>query len=178
MSTALLIIDVQVGLCTGADAAFEIDRVIANLNQVSTQARSVGAPVVLIQHEEPSGTLKVDSPGWQLAHGLHTAPNDVRIHKTTPDSFLRTSLLAQLQAKGITRLVIGGLQSEFCVDSTTRMALALGFDVVLLADGHSTVDNGVLTAAQISAHHTMTLGNLSSFGKRALVVAANDVVIA
>jgi len=85
--------------------------------------------------------------------------------------------LAALQARGITKLVICGFQSEFCVDTTTRRALALGYPVTLVADGHSTTDNGVLKAAQISAHHNETLANIDSFGPRAEAVPASQVRI-
>jgi hypothetical protein len=49
--------------------------------------------------------------------------------------------------------------------------------VVLVADAHSTLDNGVLSAAQIIAHHNITLGNMTSFGVRAAVVPAAAVRI-
>lgn len=52
MTTALLIIDVQQALCAGEYQCFEIDRVIATINDLSQRARDAGVPVVLIQHEE------------------------------------------------------------------------------------------------------------------------------
>lgn len=52
MATALLIIDVQRALCSGEYACFEINRVIENINHLSTRARIAGVPVVFIQHEE------------------------------------------------------------------------------------------------------------------------------
>jgi nicotinamidase-related amidase len=177
MTTALLIIDVQHALCTGEEAAFDIDRVIERINTLAVKARAVGAPVVLIQHEEGSGSLQFDTEGWQLAGGLVALPHDLRVRKTTPDSFHRTELSHTLEARGVNRLVICGLQSEFCVDTTTRRALALGYEVVLVADAHSTVDNGVLRAAQITAHHNMTLRNMTSFGKRCAVTPAAEVRI-
>ena len=177
MSTALLIIDVQHALCTGEEAAFDSDRVIERINTVAEKARAARAPVVLIQHEEDRGPLQFDTDDWQLAEGLVTSPGDLRIRKTTPDSFLRTDLIQRLQEREISRLVICGLQSDFCVDTTTRRALALGYEVVLVADAHSTVDNGVLSAAQITAHHNTTLANMTSFGKRVVVVPAADVQI-
>jgi nicotinamidase-related amidase len=70
-----------------------------------------------------------------------------------------------------------GLQSDFCIDSTVRRALALGYPVVLLSDAHSTIDNGVLSAAQIVAHHTQTLRHVDSFGPRVTTVAAADLRI-
>jgi nicotinamidase-related amidase len=73
------------------------------------------------------------------------------------------------------RVIACGLQSEFCVDSTVRRALALGYPVTLVADGHSTLDSGGLTAAQITAHHNTTLANMQSFGPTVQVVAADQV---
>jgi nicotinamidase-related amidase len=58
-----------------------------------------------------------------------------------------------------------------------RRALALGYEVVLVADAHSTVDNGVLSAAQIIAHHNTTLSNITSFGPRARLILAEDIRI-
>jgi nicotinamidase-related amidase len=177
MKTALLIIDVQHALCTGEEAAFDIDRVIERINAIGAKARAVGAPVILIQHEEGSGSLQFGTAGWQLAAGLATRPGDLRVRKTTPDSFHQTELHRLLQERGVTNLVTCGLQSDFCVDTTVRRALALGYHVVLVADGHSTVDNGVLSAAQITAHHNRTLANMTSFGPRVAVATAGEVRI-
>jgi len=69
------------------------------------------------------------------------------------------------------------LQSEFCVDSTVRGALAHGYPVTLVSDGHSTLDNGALRAAQISAHHNATLVNLGSYGPKVTAITANAFAI-
>ena len=176
MSTALLIIDVQRALCIGKFAAFEVDRVIDNINLVSQKARAAGAPVIIIQHESADGVLDYGTEGWQLATNLVALPTDTTIRKKATDSFHQTTLLPELQARGVKSLVICGLQSEFCVDTTTRRAMALGFPVVLVADGHSTMDNAVISAAMISAHHNETLSNISSFGPRTKAVKSADVM--
>jgi nicotinamidase-related amidase len=103
---------------------------------------------------------------------------DIRLRKTASDSFHQTDLDAALKRLGVRRLVICGFQSEFCVDTTTRRALALGYEVLLVDDGHSTLDNEVLTAAQISRHHNVTLANISSFGARALAMPAAEIAFA
>lgn len=175
MPTALLIIDVQQALCSGEHTTFDAAGTIARINQVSAQARSAGALVVLIQHETATGPFAQGSPGWALAQGLTVQPTDVRVRKTTPDSFQGTQLSALLQRHGVDRLVVCGMQSDFCVDTTTRRALALGYPVVLVSDGHTTVDNAVLSAAQISAHHNATLANISSFGPRVTLTPAAEV---
>jgi nicotinamidase-related amidase len=177
MRTALLVIDVQNALCSGRYAVFESQRVIERVNEVSTKARAAGAPVVLIQHESRNGPLDHGSEGWRLADGLGVEETDIRLGKTATDSFHHTELHSILQRLGIDHLVICGLQSEFCVDTTTRRALGLGYRVTLVSDAHSTLDNGILTAAQISAHHTATLANITSFGPRVTPVAAADLRI-
>ena len=176
MKTAVLVIDVQRGLCTGEYRTFEADRVVERINAVTRKARAAHAPVVFIQHEEDEGLFRPGADGWELADGLEVHATDLRVRKRATDSFHQTELSAELARLGVTDLVVCGMQSDFCVDTTTRRALALGFPVVLVADGHSTLDNGVLTAAQIAAHHTRTLSNISSFGPRVRPVAAADVV--
>jgi len=175
MKTALLIIDVQRLLCSGRWAAHEIDAVVDRINAVAARAREAGVPVVVIQHEEAEGPMQHGTDGWQLYERLQVQPQDLRLRKTTPDSFFRTPLQEELQQRGIERLVVCGLQSEFCVDSTVRAALARGYPVVLVSDGHTTLANAVLSAAQISAHHNATLGGLDSFGPRAVPTPAADV---
>lgn len=177
MTTALLIIDVQQALCSGEYEAFESKRVIDRINLVSRKARAAGAPVIVIQHESQGGPLDYGTDGWKLAEGLEALPTDKYIRKQATDSFHQTELQPVLQAQGVKSLVICGLQSEFCVDTTTRRALALGYPVVLVADGHTTMDNSVLSAAQISAHHNETLANITSFGPRVKAVPASEVDI-
>lgn len=172
MKSALLVIDVQNGLCSGEEAAFDIDRVVARINDAIAKARTAAVPVVFVQHEETDGPLQFGSEAWQLHGPLAVEPEDRRVRKTATDSFHKTDLHALLQSLGIGRLVVCGLQSEFCVDSTVRGALAQGYPVTLVSDAHSTVDNGVLSAASISAHHNATLANVGSFGPRVTVVAA------
>lgn len=177
MTTALLIIDVQQALCSGEHEAFESQRVIACINAVSRMARDAGAPVVVIQHESLGGPLAHGTEGWQLAAGLEVQPTDIHLRKKATDSFHNTELHAVLQAHGVTTLIICGLQSEFCVDTTTRRALALGYPVTLVSDAHSTKGNGILSAAQITAHHNVTLANITSFGPRAVAVPTSEVTV-
>ena len=177
MSTALLIIDVQHALCVGEYAAYDIDGVIERINLVSGKFRAASAPVFVVQHESVNGPLDHGTEGWQLATGLDVRPGDIYLRKRATDSFHETDLQAQLQSRLIERLVICGLQSEFCVDTTTRRAMALGYPVVLVADGHSTTGNSTLSAAQISAHHNETLANIGSFGPRTVAIPATQVRI-
>lgn len=175
MSTALLIIDVQRALCEGEYACHDIEAVIGRLNDVIGRARAAGAPVVFVQHEENEGPLQHGSEGWQLAPALDARDGDRYVRKTAADSFHHTDLDAVLKSLGVSSLVVGGLQSDFCVDTSVRRALSSGYDVQLIEDGHSTIAEGGLTAPQIIAHHTRILSHLQNFGPTMGLRKAADV---
>ena len=148
---------------------------VDRINLAAARARAAGVAVFLIQHEAAESPLQFESAGWQLYSRLNSQASDIRVRKTATDSFYKTNLHALLQARGIEGLIVCGLQSEFCVDSTVRGALAHGYPVTLMADGHSTLDNSVLSAAQISAHHNATLANVDSFGPRVTLSTAAEL---
>ncbi len=175
MSAAVLVIDVQQELCEGPEAPHDIAGTIARINAVTARARAAGVPVVFIQHEGPGGYLTYGTPGWALAHDLLVSPGDHHVRKTATDAFHRTDLDARLRALGVTELVICGIHTEFCVDTTTRRALAHGYPVVLVADGHSSTGHAALAAPQVIAHHNHVLANITSFGPRVRPVPAAEV---
>lgn len=171
-NAAVLVIDVQQGLCVGPDAAYDCAGTIERINTVTRQARSAQVPVVFVQHESAAGMLEHASANWQLAAGLEVMPGDIRLRKTTPDAFLRTDLHAILKERGVEELVVCGMHSEFCVDTTARKALALGYPVVLVSDAHTSAGNDALSPQQVIAHHNATLANIASFGPRVTTVPA------
>jgi len=171
---ALLIIDVQRGLFE--PAPHEGYAVMERINSLAERARAAGVPVVYVQHETRTGALAHGTDGWRLAHGLQPREGDHFVRKTTPDSFLRTDLADKLTSWGTEQVVICGYASEFCVDTTTRRAAALGYPVVLVADAHTTHDKPHMGAAQIRAHHNATLPDISSFGVKIVATPAADVV--
>jgi nicotinamidase-related amidase len=175
MTTALLIIDVQQALCSGEYECFEISRVIDRINDLSARARKAGVKVVLIQHEEDGELLKHGAPGWQLAEGLQTSPDDYRVRKTTGDSFYQTNLQQLVPVQDFEKLVICGLQTDYCVNATLRQAHQLGYDLVLAADAHSTIDNGNMTAEDIIVEHNRDWADLSSSVARIDVIPTDEI---
>lgn len=176
MNSAVLVIDVQQGLCEGEGAAWDCPGTLARINCVTAHARSIDMPVIFVQHESGPGYLEHGSDAWQLARGLDLDPSDLRVRKATPDAFLRTGLQALLEARAVRRLIICGMHSEFCIDSTTRAALALGYEVDLVSDAHTSAGNAVLSPQQVIAHHNETLTQISSFGARARATTSAALV--
>lgn len=164
MKTALLIIDVQHGLFDDEPRPYEADVVVERINALAGRARAHDVPVVFIQHERASGNLAHGTESWQLERHLRTVPGDHFVRKTTPDSFLRAPLQELLDQHQVSHVVVCGYASEFCVDTTTRRAAALGYAVTLASDAHTTHDKAHASAAAIREHENATLPDIVSFG--------------
>jgi nicotinamidase-related amidase len=158
-STALLVIDVQVCNFDESAPVYGSGGLLSKIRSLIAQARAAGLPVVYIQHCGPKGAIdEPGTPGWKTHPTIAPLQDDVAIEKHHPDAFQDTSLQRELDSRGIKRLIITGMQTEYCVDTTCRRAYSLGYDVVLVEDAHSTWDTDLLTAPQIIAHHNEVLG--------------------
>ena len=166
MAAALLIIDMQTGLYDGPDKPFARERVLDTINHLIQRARAANAPIFIARHTGPEGSpIAAGSPFWQLWHGLDVdETRDHLFNKTRPSCFLGTDLAQQLKAAQVDQLVIVGMKTQFCIDTTCRVAVELGFSVVLPEDGHTCMDTPALKAEAIIEHHNATLAG--AFVKR------------
>lgn len=174
MTSALLVIDFQNGLVSTAPLPGDIVKVTANINALTSGARSAGVPVIFVQHEDGS-ELPHGSSAWDLSSDLYVESHDYKIRKRTPDSFLDTELQALLAKHGVKHVVVCGYASEFCVDTTVRRAAANGYNVTIVSDAHTTHDKPHANAASIREHHNATLSNISSFGPKIIAVSAATI---
>ncbi|ARM88671.1 isochorismatase-like protein [Rhizobium sp. CIAT894] len=183
MTKALLIIDVQKAILAGkatperqpqVDSA--LDETIALLASLQERARQAGAPVVLVQHDGDSGhRLAVGTDGWALREEIAPKQDEVVIRKKSADCFFETDLTERLNERSVTHLVIGGCMSQFCVDTTVRRAVSLGYQVTLIADGHTTGDTATLTFSEIVAHHNETLDGFDAGKATVEIRSAADI---
>lgn len=106
-------------------------------------ARSRGFVVVHIQHasrKPGSETFRPGTPGYDLHPSVAAAPDEARIVKHTPGAFFGTDLDQTLRAADIGTVVICGLQTQKCCDTTTREASARGYRPLFVADAVETFD--------------------------------------
>jgi nicotinamidase-related amidase len=158
MNTALLIIDMQVTLFRKATPRFDSEAVIQRINALADTVRSVGGTVIFIQHEGPG--LEPGSEGWEILPSLVHASEDLTISKQACDAFYETNLADSLKQWGITKLIITGCATDFCVDTTIRAAASRDYEVIVVEDGHTTTDRPHLKAEAIIQHHNWIWKNL------------------
>ena len=156
--SAILIIDVQIGLVTGA---YKELTVIKAINRSISKVRENSGIVVFIQHCHSSyEPLMRGNSEWGLHQDLAKSRNDLVIEKETSDAFYETQLDKLLKENDIEHLFVTGLQTEFCVDTTCRAALSRGYSITLVSDGHTTGDSH-LPAETIIDHHNKIIANLA-----------------
>jgi nicotinamidase-related amidase len=161
---ALLIIDVQLGIFMRKHhdgmAVYREEALLSNIKTIIQRARSTNAPVIYVQHMYTDFPLmEKGQPMWDIHPDVKPGENDVVIEKYHADAFHESALDETLKQLGVTDLIITGLQTAYCVDTTCRRAHSLGYKNVLVSDGHSTLDSEILTAEQIIAHHNAVLGS-------------------
>ena len=141
--TALIILDAQVNMF---DESFQIHRageIISTLSNLIDKARSKDFLVIYLRNNGPAGEPdETGTPGWEIHPSFSLRADEIVIDKHSPDAFHETELKAKLDELEVRHLIVTGMQSEMCVDTTVRKAVELGYEVTLVRDGHSTFDFG------------------------------------
>ncbi len=159
-NTALLIIDVQNCMFNPELPVYNSETLLTNLKTLIAGARAAQTPVIYIQHcGGPGAPHAPGEPGWEIYPEIAPLAGELVVQKTTPDSFYQTTLKDELTTRGIAKLVLAGIQTDYCVDTTCRRAMSEGYGVTLISDAHSTWDDSGLRAQQIIDHHNTVLGN-------------------
>ena len=102
--------------------------------------RGVGLPVMYTRHDsrEAASPLKIGQPGGEFIEELAPRNGESVFRKDVNSAFLGTGLELELRRRGIQRLVVVGFFTNFCVETTVRMAGNMGYDTYLVPDACST----------------------------------------
>jgi nicotinamidase-related amidase len=171
--TALLVIDVQNGVVSGAH---ERDAVVANVASLVDKARAADVPVVWVQHNDEG--LPRDSEEWKYVPELVLRDDEPVVHKQYGDSFEATDLEQVLAERGVGRLIVAGAQTDACIRSTLHGAIARGYDATLVADAHTTEDTsewGAPPPDMVIAHTNLYWSDHTAPGRKAGTVTTTDV---
>ncbi len=180
MTTALLVIDVQMAFVTRRDAghAWANPQADASIATLIAAFRDQDLPVIHVHHHglDPVDDFHVDAPGAVVQPAAAPAMDEPVFIKHASSAFIGTELSQHLADQGINALVIIGGAANYCVESTARMAGNLGFTTTVVGDalinfGARLHDGRKMPAADVLA---LTLANLDR--EFAHVASTNEIL--
>jgi len=167
MKRSLVIIDIQNDYFDGGaqplvgsnDAARKAARVLSGF-------RARGESIVHVQHvwDEPGAPfMRPGTVGVEIHESVKPLPGEPVVTKATPNAMLVKELLDELRRSESEQLVVMGMMTSMCVDSTVRAAADLGYQVDLVHDACAapdlTLDDQVIPGALVHAAFIAALGD-------------------
>lgn len=144
----LLVVDVQNAILK--EHPFNEDTVIANIRKLIADARNKGIEVIYVRHNDGAGNeLELGTDGWQIDSRIAPLTTDRIFEKEYNSSFRKTGLKEYLDSKNISKIILAGLQTEYCIDATCKSAFEQGYEVLIPEETNTTFDNKYLTGKQL-----------------------------
>ena len=178
VNTALLIIDVQQGFDDPFWGRRNNPLAEANIVRLLEAWRDQQWPIIHVQHQSriAHSPLHPTNPGYALKVQVHPLPGETLITKQVNSAFIGTSLETLLRQRHITTLVVTGLTTNHCVETTVRMAGNLGFLPYLVSDATATFDRMGPDGRLHRAEDIHTISLASIHGEFAQVVTTGEVL--
>ena len=145
MKTAFIIIDVQNIL---VETGIETEKLLEKIAYLQDQARSKNIEIIYVQHiESPEAQTSKD---WQLSAFLNRKPDEKIFQKKYNSIFKETGLKEYLDQQGIEQLVLCGMQTEYCVDTSVKVAFEYGYKLVIPEGAVTTFDGDDIPAETLN----------------------------
>jgi nicotinamidase-related amidase len=141
MKRALLVIDVQESFHQHPLwQAISNPGIAEDVSRLVDTARAAGDPVIWILHTEPGSDSVFDPASGLISFidPLAPAAGEPVLTKTSINAFTTTGLQQLLVSQGIGELVICGIRTEQCCETTARVASDLGYQVTFVVDATAT----------------------------------------
>lgn len=170
-NTIVLIVDMQNALMEAHP--FREEELKENLKEVIGTARQKSIEVIYVRHDGGKGDeLAFGTRGWQICDGVSPQEGERIFDKCYNSAFKETGLDAYLREKKITDIILGGLQTEYCIDATCKSAFEKGYHVWIPVHATSTFDNEYFSAEQLTAYFERKMWN----GRYASVWPVSELV--
>ncbi|HCZ46300.1 cysteine hydrolase family protein [Brochothrix thermosphacta] len=144
LADALIIIDLQNGVCYNDTEIFNLSSLVTLINKRMLDYTSQGKNIIIVQHTDED-LIQGQSP-WEVIPSLDKGKATHYIQKTHANSFYKTNLKELLEQEHISSIEICGAQTEYCVDATVKNAHALGYLIQMLRGGTTTYSNAFMSA--------------------------------
>ena len=168
---ALIVIDIQTALVE--EDPYNRAAVVANVKELLNACRAHKIPVVYIQHvEEAGGELAHGSAGWEIYSELAPLPGEKVFEKHYNSAFRKTGLRAYLDEIGAKSIIICGMQTEYCIDASCKVAFEYEYEVTIPRSTTTTYDTAFASGKALSEFYEESIWN----GRYARVIDMTQVL--
>jgi len=181
--TALLVIDAQKGINAlqhwgGAAGRRNNPGAEGHIQTLIDAFRSNGLPVIYTAHNSRQAVspLKLGTPGGEFLEGIVPRDDELVICKDVNSAFVGTTLELELRRRGIHRLISVGYFTNFCVETTVRMAGNMGYDSYLVPDACATSNRIGFDGVDYDAELVHNLSVASMHGEFGTALALPDAL--
>lgn len=152
----------------------------SNIATLHAAWRKAGRPLWHVKHnsDDPASVFRPGLPGNAFKTDTAPAPGEPVVTKSTHSAFIGTDLEELLQRAHCETLLLCGIQTNFCVASTARMAGNLGYRTYVVGDGCATFPQRLLDGRVVGAQMAHDLALAELHGEFATVVSTKDVLVA
>ncbi|MEL6948461.1 MAG: cysteine hydrolase family protein [Pseudomonadota bacterium] len=181
--TGLMLIDVQKGVNvldhwggpTGRRNNPDCD---VNMLKLMAAFRAAGLPIFFTRHNsrEEASPLKLSLPTGDMIEGFEPQYGDVVVVKDVNSAFVGTDMELRLREHGVHRIVIAGYFTNFCVETSTRMAGNMGYDTYLAHDACATTNRVGLDGTDYDPDLVHNMAIASLHGEFCTAVDTDDLV--
>lgn len=155
-NTALLIVDVQNGLVE--ENPFNVDKTLLNIRELSDVCRENNIEIIYVQHDGETGDdLEPFTHGWKIHASIAPKEGEKTVRKAYNSAFKNTELEEYLKDRNIQTLILVGMQTEYCIDTSCRVAFEKGYNLIMPEQTNTTFDNGIFSGKEIYEYHNFKL---------------------
>ena len=152
----LLVVDVQEGLVT--ENPFNKESTINNIESLIKECRTKNVEVIYVRHDGGKGDeLESGSEGWQIYNQIAPKEGEKIIEKQYNSAFKNTELKEYLNEKNIDTIILVGMQTEYCIDTTCKVAFEHGFTLIIPEETNTTFDNEYMSGKEIHDYYNFKI---------------------
>lgn len=167
---ALIIVDMQTALVEAEP--YNRVTVIENIKVLLDSCRKKGIPVIYVQHDGGMGDeLEQGSVGWTIYKDIAPLPDEKIFEKHYNSAFRKTGLHEYLQEKGIKKIILCGMQTEYCLDVTCKVAFEYEYEVTIPQSTTTTFDNAFASGRDLAEYYENKIWN----NRYAQVISVDEI---
>ena len=131
------------------DSLFAFEKFKESVSKLISEAHKHGIEVIYIRHDDGAGKpLSKGNAGYEIYQGFAPEKGEKVFDKAVNSPFRESGLLEYLKEKGVKKLIVTGLQTDYCIDATVKCGFEHGFEMIVPEYCNTTFDNRFMTAEQ------------------------------